>query len=122
MLKHFQRKHKSITGLEGEYECQDCNAKFSSKTGLGRHRSNKHTENSPNERVSYQCKYCQKPFADQSCLRRHIKHDHEEEATYGCGLCYHIAASKEDMSEHCEVNGHDLNRSYKISDSQLCKF
>lgn len=157
MLKHCERRHKGE-----EYACQDCNVKFSSKKGLGLHRSLMHTldshqsankeeygcqdcgakftskkglrrhiawkhsvkslQTANDEKVEFECNDCQKSFTDKSCLRRHIKHDHREEATYGCGTCYHITASKKDMMEHCEKSGHDLEMSYKIADSHLLEF
>ena len=77
----------------GSSLCSECNAVFSSRSGLSYHKRSKH------EGVRYECDQCDHSFSDSSNLNKHKQSKHEG-LKYECNQCDYKATIRGHLTTH----------------------
>ena len=80
---------------DGKYTCNECNAVFSSCSGLSLYRKSKH------EGVRYCCDQCDYKATWQTSLNKHIQSRHEG-VSFDCIHCYFKASWKSSLTIHMQ--------------------
>ena len=86
---------KVVTNSQS-YNCQDCEAVFTTKPGLQYHYRSKH------EGVRYSCSECKYQATQQSSLRTHQQSVHEG-VRYSCNQCEYQATHQGHLKTHQQV-------------------
>jgi hypothetical protein len=75
------------------YKCEECEAEFRSKTGLGHHTRTKH------EGIVYSCNQCEYKATKQGHLKTHKQSCHEG-VKYSCHQCKYQATHQSHLKSH----------------------
>ena len=94
------------------YICSKCNMSFKSKIGLKTHVSTKHLNS-----LEYKCKLCFEKFTNEANLKRHIKSKHDKE--YICLICNEAFSNGKCLEKHKAIYGH-LKERVKTKDEFQC--
>ena len=91
--KKTQNVKKEVVGVNGTYECNQCEKTFPLKSSLYTHTKSKH------EGVTFDCDQCDFRATQKITLTRHIQNKHEG-IKYPCDQCEHQATRKEHLMQH----------------------
>ncbi|XP_025415877.1 zinc finger protein 708-like isoform X2 [Sipha flava] len=96
-LKKHLKRHMGVCN----YCCNYCSRTFFDKYNLERHINANHTK-----KQKYSCKTCEYTTYLYDSLKRHekLKHGDHTESKFICSICYHVSASKHDMSIHLFIH------------------
>ncbi|VVC29310.1 Zinc finger C2H2-type [Cinara cedri] len=102
-LKKHLKRHMGVC----DYCCNYCERKFFDKYSLERHINANHTK-----KQQYSCTTCTYTTYLFDSLKRHkkVKHGDHTESKYICSVCYHVSATKQDMTIHSY--SHDQTKPY----------
>ena len=92
---HSINSTQSQKTSEGNFNCDQCEIKFTQKRSLIRHIQSKH------EGAKYACNQCDQQFARQSDLRRHTQSVHEG-VKYACYQCDQQYTQQGDLKKHIQ--------------------
>ena len=87
------RTVKTSDTFKESYNCDKCEASYTSYTGLKNHRENKH------EGIRYSCESCNYAATTQSHLNTHKRIKHEG-VKYECGQCDSKYVKMQDLRRH----------------------
>lgn len=106
------KEHVSMVHVtNGDYPCDVCSRKFTSKTSLFHHKKS----HSDNEKP-FKCEYCNWRFRNRGHLSVHL-YRHTGERPYVCSICNRGFKQKGDMRKH--KAGHLLNEKKSSSVSEV---
>ncbi|CAL4075464.1 unnamed protein product [Meganyctiphanes norvegica] len=95
MLKEssIKQHYKTHTG-EKPYHCDECNARFTRKGDVDRHRKLVHKNLKP-----FKCQKCEKEFSDRKNLKIHLQ-NHDKAIYYSCDTCNFKFGKREYYENH----------------------
>ena len=88
-------RRREVVSVNGNYECEVCQKKYSDKTSLDRHKQSVH------EGVTYACDQCDYQAARQYNLTLHIQSKHEG-VKYACDKCDYQATQQGNLRAHIQ--------------------
>ena len=93
--------------------CDQCPLDFASKSGLCRHKSNKHKPTTRNQIKKRTCTTCNKLFATLGSLKIHIKEQHSNSRrrqVFTCSACPKTFKTKRSQSAHLKTHSIEWKR------------
>lgn len=92
--KEREIDHPSFKQPEKLFPCDECNASYTSKSNLNRHKQT-HMKDAP-----FKCKYCTHGFQSKHYLMEHIKKRHNERMLYRCITCWKMFQRRAQLEQH----------------------
>ena len=92
---------------ERPFECDMCNKKFSTKTGLASHML------THNGKKPYECNVCGKAFVGSSSLVERMR-IHSGEKPYQCDFCDKAFSQRSTITEHKRIHTGVCNNTWKF--------
>ena len=89
----MKQHYKTHTGLK-PFNCSECNARFTRRGDVQRHRKLIHLKVKP-----YQCCKCNKEFTDKRMLKFHLQ-NHDKASYYSCNTCGFKFGKREYYENH----------------------
>ena len=92
--------------VDEEFNCNDCNADFPSRSHL-----HSHIESFHEDKKQFKCNICDASFTQKGNLNLHIKSVHEGKKSFKCSICDYKFSRKQLLNNHM-VSVHEEIKKY----------
>ena len=93
--RQLKSKLQLQKNAEGQFSCDQCQSKFTVRSGLWKHIQSKH------EGVKHACMHCEYQATQSGSLRTHIQSKHEG-VKYACMHCHYQATTTGSLKRHID--------------------